>query len=50
MAWDFWGMELPWLRCPEPLCGEGGGKEQRRGGLAEGAGAQLAPPPGSQLG
>lgn len=28
LAWDFWGMELPWLRCPEPLCGKGQKEKQ----------------------
>lgn len=32
-------MELPWLRCPEPLCGEGvGGTRRRSRGLAPGWG------------
>lgn len=34
-------MELPWLRCPEPLCGEGG-KEQRRR-VSRGSGRRARP-------
>lgn len=42
-------MELPWLRCPEPLCGEGGQRAEE-GGVSRGSGRSARPPPGVPAG